>query len=300
MNYPAASNGVSIASIIISSAFGGLNKMIRKDYIRMKSKKILIFDFDGVIADSIHESFMTAVNTYIQMVPDHSLPVSSPLKADRLFEFEKKQREIFQRFEQFMPLSSSAGDYYGVFQMMEHHDLNKIKNQTHFTQYTMSINEKKREHYNKLFYKNRAILQKKDTEGWAHLIPPFPGIVEAIATLSERFTLCIATSKDRPSVDILLKYYGLNDYFDAENILDKDFAHSKREYIIRFHENLHVPYHHIHFIDDKVLHLLSVKDLGIHAYLALWGYNNKREHKTAQKEGFILLQLENLKNINNS
>ena len=263
-------------------------------------EKILVFDFDGVISNSIHESFMTAINTYIQMVPDHSLPISSPLKAGRLFEFEKKHRELFQQFLLSMPLSNCAGDYYSVFQMMEHHGLNKIKNQTHFTQYTRSIPEEKRAHYNKLFYKNRAILQKKDPQGWILLIPPFPGIVEVIVSLSERFTLCIATSKDRPSVDILLKHYGLLDYFDAENILDKDFAHSKRDYIIRFNENLHVPYHHIHFIDDKVLHLLSVKDLGIHTYLALWGYNDKREHEIAQREGFILLQLKNLKNIDNT
>ncbi len=262
-------------------------------------KKILVFDFDGVIADSIHESFMTAVNTYIQIVPDHSLPLSNPLTPDRAFEFEKRHADLYQKYLRAMPLGNRAEEYFVVFQMIERNDFEQIRNQSHFTNYKMTLPEEKRKNYDRQFYENRAILQKKDPQAWAKLIPPFKGVVEVIPVLSDRFTLCIATSKDRSSISILLDDYGLLDYFDAENILDKDFAESKREHLMRFHKDHQVPYSDIHFIDDKIFHLQSVKDLGVHAYLALWGFNDEREYETAREEGFILLSLDDLKNIGN-
>ena len=260
-------------------------------------KQILVFDFDGVIANSIHESFMTAINTYIQVVPDHSLPLSNPLTPDRIFEFEKKYDDLYRKYAQAMPLGSRAEEYFVVFQLIEKNDFDQIKNQSHFTQYKMSLPEKERKNYDNLFYKNRAILQKKNPQGWAKLIPPFTGVADAIPALSGRFTLCIATSKDRSSINILLENYGLLDYFNPGNILDKDFADSKKEHLTRFHKDHHVPYSDIHFIDDKVLHLQSVKNLGVHGYLALWGFNDEREYETARKEGFTLLSLDDLINI---
>lgn len=265
----------------------------------INSKKILVFDFDGVIANSIHESFMTAINTYIQVVPDHSLPISYPLTSDSVFEFEVTHTDIYQKYLQAMPFGSRAEEYFVVFQMIENNDFDQIKNQSHFTQYKVALPKDKRKIYDRLFYKNRAILQKKDPQAWAKLIPPFKGVVEAIPALSDRFMLCIATSKDRSSVNILLDDYGLLDYFDAENILDKDFADSKREHLVRFHKDHHVPYSDMHFIDDKVFHLQSVKNLGVHTYLALWGFNDKREYEIAREEGFILLDLKDLKNLVN-
>lgn len=264
------------------------------------SQKILVFDFDGVIANSIHESFMTAINTYIQIVPDHSLPISDPLTSDCVFEFEKAHDDIFQKYLQAMPLGSRAEEYFVVFQLIEKNDFDQIINQSHFSHYKMTLPEEKRNNYDRRFYENRAALQKKDPLAWAKLIPPFKGVVEAIPALSDRFTLCIATSKDRASINILLQNYGLREYFSPGNILDKDFADSKREHLVRFHEDHHVPYSNIYFIDDKVNHLQSVKNLGVHTYLALWGFNDEREYETAREEGFILLALDDLINIGNN
>ncbi len=264
------------------------------------SKKILVFDFDGVIANSIHESFMTAINTYIEVVPDHALPLSNPLTPHEIFEFEKKHADLYQKYFQAMPLGSRAEEYFAVFQIIEKNDFDQIKNQSQFTHYKMTLPKEKRKNYDRRFYENRAALQKKDPLTWAKLIPPFKRVVEAIPNLSDRFTLCIATSKDRSSINILLENYGLLDYFDAENILDKDFADSKKQHLVRFHEDHHIPYSNMHFIDDKISHLQSVKNLGVHTYLALWGFNNEREYETAREEGFTLLALDDLKNIGNN
>ena len=262
-----------------------------------KSQQILVFDFDGVICNSIHDSLMTAVNTYIEFVDRHQLPVKEPLKPDSVLSFEQNRPEFFRRFSELMPLGNFAMDYY-VFMVIIEKDIgSQIREQSDFDAVKRTIPEETLLSYSDLFYKNRRSMQEKDPEAWARLLPPFPGIADSIKSLSEQFLCAIATSKDHNSVDILLKSYGLNDYFQRQNILDKDFAASKRDHLVRFHQEHGVPFSGIHFIDDKVLHLNSVKDLGVHAYLALWGFNTQREHEIAQTEGFNLLRLEELSKL---
>jgi phosphoglycolate phosphatase-like HAD superfamily hydrolase len=256
--------------------------------------QILVFDFDGVICNSIHDSLMTALNTYIQFVPEHTLPLDNPLEPDSLFLFEKNHEPLFNRFSKLMPMGNFAEDYFVFLRIIEKDKSEKVKDQASFNIFKSSIPEEKLNAYQTLFYRYRTHLQESDPESWAYLLPPFPGIVEAIQTLSQRFLCAIATSKDRRSVDILLRSYGLGPYFRPENILDKDFAKSKREHLIQFHKEHDTPFKNIHFIDDKILHLTSVKDLGIRAYLALWGFNTERERRIARENGLTPLLLEDL------
>jgi hypothetical protein len=99
------------------------------------------------------------------------------------------------------------------------------------------------------------------------------------------------------SVIMILEHHGLSEYFRPDNILDKDFAPTKREHFIKFHENHGTPYSAMHFIDDKVSHLIKVVDLGVNCYLATWGFNGEREHRIAEDHGCRLLTLQTLKDI---
>jgi len=261
----------------------------------MKSKsQILVFDFDGVICNSIHDSFMTALNTYIQVSPDHDLPLDRSLHPGDVFLFEKSHVDFFNQFSKLMPLANFAEDYFVVIRILEEKKSEEMKNQSRFDMFKRSISREKLSAYQNIFYDTRQRLQEKDPESWASLLPPFPGITESIRSLSGRFVCCIATSKDHQSVDILIRKYGIYDCFRPENILDKDFAESKRDHLMRFHREHDVSYENILFIDDKVSHLIKVKDLGIQAYLALWGFNAEREHEIALEQGFHLLHLEKL------
>lgn len=261
------------------------------------SQQILVFDFDGVISNSIHDSFMTAINTFIEFVPNHSLPLKESLTMDSVFLFEREYSDIFNKYYQLMPMSNFADDYYVLIQLIEKKEIEEVHNQADFDSYKASIQKSKLVSFKKLFYQKRVEMQKKDIKSWARLLQPFPGIREAIPLLSQRFILAIATSKDRLSVNIVLENSGLSDYFFTDNILDKDFATNKRDHLTRFHEEHDISFQDIHFIDDKVLHLVSVKELGVRNYLALWGFNSDREYEIARREGFVLLHLEDLKNL---
>ncbi|NQT27847.1 HAD hydrolase-like protein [candidate division KSB1 bacterium] len=265
----------------------------------MKNHRPLIaFDFDGVISNSIHDSFVTALNSYITFKPDHALPLSKPIvPAKRIFDFEKEYSDLFAAFKSLLPMGNRAEDYYVILRIIEENRTASIQDQETFDDYKKRLAESLRNEYHEFFYQFRINLQKKDPEAWAELLPAFPGIKEAVPILSKDFMLAIATAKDRRSVDLQLARYGLTDFFDPNNILDKDYSESKREHLTRFHELHGTPYEHMHFIDDKVLHLVSVADLGIHCYLSMWGFNSEREHTIANENGFIMLELDQLINF---
>lgn len=261
-------------------------------------KSLLVFDFDGVLCDSIHDSFMLSLNTYIEIEPKHLLPLHSPLHpVEPVFAFEKKHPELFEAFRNLLPLGNRAEDYYAMWMIIDTQAIEEIQTQKDFDQFKQRFSQEQLENYAKKFYASRLYLQKNNPLVWVKLLPPFQGIPEAVESLSKRFFLSIATSKDRTSVEFLLEHYGIQKFFLPKYILDKDFAFSKRDSLMYLQQQLGVPFHQMHFIDDKVLHLVTVKDLGVKGYLALWGYNTVREHQIAQSEGFTLLELSKLVTI---
>ncbi len=262
------------------------------------SRPVIAFDFDGVISNSIHDSYVTAINSYMAFVPGHKLPVSSPIEpAERIFAFEKEMPDFFAQFKSLLPMGNRAEDYYVILQAIERNLSEKITTQEDFDRFKQSLDQRTRDEYDNFFYHFRIRRQNADPEAWARLLPAFPGIPESIRELSERFLLVIATAKDHRSVELQLNNYGLMDCFAPENILDKNFSESKRGHLIHIHETHGTPYRDIHFIDDKVLHLLHVEDLGVRCYLSMWGYNSEREHIIARQHQFTLLKLDQLRNI---
>ncbi len=260
----------------------------------IRHEHILVFDFDGVLCDSLHDSIRMAVNTYIQLAPYHTLPVNGSLSPGDVEPFEKANPDFITQFRQLMPMGNFAEDYFVFLRILEAGAAEAIDSQEQFDAFKRTLSVDMLREYQARFYTLRGQLQSEDPQAWARMLPPFPGIPETVRSLSRRFLCAIATSKDLKSVDILLAQYGLADLFASDRILDKDFAHSKREHLIRFQSNHDVPFGQIHFIDDKLLHLQSVKNLGVNTYLAAWGFNTPREHQTAQAEGITLLRLEDL------
>ncbi len=256
--------------------------------------QLVAFDFDGVISNSIYDSMMTAVNTYIECVSDHRLPVDGPLNAHSVFTLEEQNPDFFQRFVGLMPLGNFAQDYYVFLTILQSDEDVLAITQEQFDGIRESLSESDRVAYNARFYEKRCAMQTSDPESWSTLLPPFSGIVESVPILSQRSQIGIATSKDIQSVTILLDKYELTSFFPKENILDKDFADSKRDHLIHFHESLDIPFESIHFIDDKVSHLIGVMDLGVQAHLSTWGFNGEREHEIARKHGLNLLRIEDL------
>jgi phosphoglycolate phosphatase-like HAD superfamily hydrolase len=260
-------------------------------------KPLLVFDFDGVISESVHDSFRTALNTYIDLFPGHRLPILKGVNPPELiFEIETKYPLLYKMFRQTMPFGNRAEDYYVILNIIENQKSKSIHDQQAYDRYKSELPPERLKRYHQYFYRLRRSYQA-DPEKWVRLLPPFPGVVEAIKRLSERYILAIATSKDELSIHIQLRSYGLNGYFRDRLILDKEISSHKRDHLIHLHHQSGLPFEQIRFIDDKVLHLIDVADLGVRCFLATWGFNTPREHRIAESNGFRLLKLADLPGI---
>ncbi len=261
------------------------------------SKKLLALDFDGVLCNSIHDTIMTAVNTFLKCREPHNLFIEDQLTPETVFDFEKQNPEFMQKFIRLMPLGNFAKDYYVILKIIDDNIFDTISSQKDFDQIRKNSDPQTIKTYDNLFYKYRYSLQKNNPDKWAELLPAFPGIPEAVTKLSKNFLLAIATSKDVHSVNILIKKYDISDLFSSKNILDKNFARTKREHITKLRQLHDLDFRDIYFIDDKVSHLLQVNDLNIHTYLATWGFNTEREHKIAEDNKINLLSLKELPHL---
>jgi len=264
----------------------------------MKSTRLLVFDFDGVISNSIHDSFVTALNTYAGMMHVLHLPLEGKIDPpDDIFRFEKSHPGLFSDFQHLLPFGNRAEDYYVILQMIGKGLAKSIHNQDDFDRCREQLPRKDKDDYTRRFYIERNERQDRDPEAWSKLLPVFPGVAEAARILSGRMKLAIATSKDRRSVDLQLKRYGMAVLFGKGAILDQNFSNSKRDHLIHFHEFFKIPLADMHFIDDKALHLLEVMDLSVRCHLALWGFNTEREHAIARENGINLLRVEDLASL---
>ena len=51
------------------------------------------------------------------------------------------------------------------------------------------------------------------------------------------------------------------------------------------------------YIEDKISHLIKVKDIGIRGYLATWGYNSDSDKNMAKDNNIPEVSLENISDI---
>jgi phosphoglycolate phosphatase-like HAD superfamily hydrolase len=260
----------------------------------MSGNRLLVFDFDGVICNSIHDSMMTGLNTYIKLVPNHNLPVKGPLKPEDVAGFEESNPGFFQIFSEFMPLGRRAEDYFIIIGIIDRGETGSIKGQSDFDGFKANIPVRQLDRFHKAFYRTRAELRESDPSAWSALFPPFEGVEEALETLLDRFRFAIATAKDRMSVHFQLKAFNLQRFFTDDMIFDKDYATQKADALRAIAGKTGTGFNDIHFIDDKLNHLTGCLDLGVHCYLATWGFNSEREHRAALSAGIALLTLEDL------
>ncbi len=261
------------------------------------AKPLLVFDFDGVISESVHDSFRTAINAFIDLFPDHRLGAAETvIPVEKIYQFERENSRIYHNFRNLMPFGNRAEDYFVILKIIERNQASEITDQSAYDRFKVSLPPDDLELYQQTFYSLRRTYQK-DPEIWIKLLPAFPGITEAIRKLSKKYRLAIATSKDLASVRLQLNAYRLQTYFTEDCILDKEVSNSKRNHLKKLHAHLGIPYEKMHFIDDKFIHLLDAHTLGVQCYLATWGFNTRREHRLADKQGFHLLTLDKLPDL---
>jgi len=240
--------------------------------------RALALDFDGVISDSARECLAVARATYAALRPGADL--------DRLGE-----EALRDGFLALMPLGNRAEDFGVALRILD--EGVRVRSQEAYDAFRDGLDPAWLEAFHARFYREREAWSRRDPEGWRRLMGPYPGFVSILRRAPAGLLLAIATAKDRPSVRLLLRDYGLDDRIPDERIPDKETGRSKAAHLRALRERLGIPYEAITFVDDKLNHLDAVAPLGVRCVLAAWGYNGERERRGARARGYEVCTLEN-------
>ncbi|MCH2186193.1 HAD family hydrolase [Myxococcota bacterium] len=247
------------------------------------TRRVVALDFDGVIADSAVESFVVAIRTYARLRAQGRLAGHSAHLRETTAQLVRAD-PLYRNFLEMMPLGNRAEDFGVVLSILEKDQ--KVDDQAGYDRARAEEPTEFLDEFHELFYRERAEFQQADPQHWCAWVEPYEPFVRLLRSQASRVTLCIATAKDRPSVDFLLDRYGLKDLFPAERVIDKEHGRSKRAHLEALRERLGVDFSSITFVDDKYNHLEDVAPLGVRCVLAAWGYNGPREHRLAEQAGY--------------
>jgi phosphoglycolate phosphatase-like HAD superfamily hydrolase len=256
--------------------------------------RAVALDFDGVISDSAPEAFVVALRTWAEMHPDSSLcPAAAKLSGQAAPAPDAVQNhELYAGFLEHMPLGNRAEDYAVVLTALASELA--LPDQAAYDALRDGLDPKFLRSFHKRFYQVRGALGRSDPAGWQRLMRPYPAFVELLRRRASDVTLAIATAKDRHSVAILLRLYGIDDLFADGFVLDKETGSNKASHMEHLRRALGFEYPEMAFVDDKVNHLDTVSVLGVSCCLAAWGYNGSREVALARQRGHRVCSLDDV------
>ncbi len=238
---------------------------------------MFLFDFDGVLMDSVDEVAVTAFNA-VAGAEARSLQALPDDLADRF------RRNRFH-----------AQGAAGIFALMagclagEGRDSGGPMTGAEYDRLLENAAvpaEERRER----FFAARRRFQADDPNGWLKLNRPYPAVWEAILRRGPDRTV-LMTSKNREAVVRLCRHFGLE--LPEENVFSGDGGTRKPENLDRIHRRFRAESYT--FIDD---HLKNLREVDAHARkrgvalepaLARWGYTGPDAADAARELGFPVM-----------
>lgn len=240
-------------------------------------KDLLVLDFDGVIADSINECLVIGYNAFSSFSKNKKI----------IKKLNELDDSLVKQATQLRNYIYDGADYVFIYLALNH-DLT-IQNQEAFNRFTDEHN-RLREKFFTLFYQERERFLSQQLKYWIQLNPLYPGIREFLSNFADKSRLFIVSTKRIRYVHEILSANHLQ--LLSKNIFQATKEKNKRTILLDLLNKYRIDPSHFHFIDDQVETLIKVSDMGVHRYLALWGYNSPEQSKLAKLHAIQKLTLE--------
>jgi len=238
---------------------------------------VLALDFDGVIADSLKECLVMGFNAF-------SKYKQQDRKIHHLNELDLQMMEESKRIRKYI---RTGEDYVFIFLALDENVV--INDQREFDTFKEK-NRTLQPVFHDLFYQQREWFSRVWPHQWIELNPLYPNMTNYLQTFKNLHRLFIITTKEIEYVHLILKAHGIVLKEDNCNHAHADW--SKKDIIHKIIKQLNISAAQFHFIDDQADTLLKVQPLGIHCYLAAWGYNDAEQAGLAARNHIDALQLD--------
>lgn len=245
--------------------------------------KVLVLDFDGVIADSQYETLAVGFNSYLGLNKDTKLFNGKKITFENFNSLKKEYKSAVNKFRKLRPLGIDNFCPYVFLTAIEHNI--KIKNQDEHIRLRNKLMPNSYNEYVKIFLRERTEFQKKDFDKWVEMDMPIKMIIKSIKMLQKRYIVAVATMNRKKSIIRLLKKYKISPRIIADPTISPD----KKEQLTYIKNKLKLNFRDMHFVDDQVRHFPKLLKLGVNCYLATWGYNTREQKAEAENLGATLL-----------
>ena len=243
---------------------------------------MLIFDFDGVLINSIDEVTVSAYNVVTNqlVVSLEELPVNVVHRFKRNRFYVQSIGDVIPLMRWCMENQAVEPDF--ILNLQEYQAIIRRE----------SIPLVERVNY---FFKIRWQFAEKDEKRWLSLHAPFQPVWDALKTYSPD-EVVILTNKDRQAVVHLCRHFGLE--IRENNIYSGDKGVTKIENLNAVHQRFNrAPYH---FIDDSLRNLRDLNTsfnqtrLLLRLILASWGYIGPDDERMTHAFGYSVFSQKDL------
>lgn len=218
----------------------------------------LLWDFDGVIVDSIEECLLVSYNAFLkyEMISNDFFEDVKSIPVSVREEFRKTRKYVRR-----------AGGYYILHQAMALGQ--KIQDRAGFEE-LFEDNIQAVKDYEDFFFSARVQLRAQRPQYWLDLHHPYAWVKDKWEGLKQFFDFYVVSNKDVFSISLLLRNAGLA--LEEDHLFGQEFSSDKRMIIKHILDQTKVEKGRILFVDDNYYHLLDVRDLGVQLFFATWGY----------------------------
>jgi FMN phosphatase YigB (HAD superfamily) len=241
-------------------------------------KAMLIFDFDGVLINSVDEVVLTTYNATTDSLFTSLAQV--PVDLRQMF---KNNRFHVQ------PIGDAIVLMYWCLANRQG-DLNKILTPEEYGTIADGTDIPLTDRTN-LIYDTRKRFIEKDIERWFALHQTYQPLWDELIR-RQNHPFVILTNKNHDATLRLCRHFGLN--IDAKDIYSGDNGVTKIENMLRIQERFGKKSYS--FIDDSVKNLkeldlyFNAKNKTLTLLLATWGYTGAQDKRIARKSGYPALQ----------
>jgi FMN phosphatase YigB (HAD superfamily) len=243
---------------------------------------MLIFDFDGVLINSLDEVTLTAYNTTTGKL----VTSLADLPAALIDLFQHNRYHVQSIGDAILLMGWGLNNYRNRSEkILDPHEYDTL-----ISDAAVSIADRTNR-----IYETRRQFIAKDLECWLALHQPYQPLWDQLVR-REKYEFVILTNKNRDATLRLCRHFGLG--INAVDVYSGDQGTSKvenmRQVQKRFGGQL------FGFIDDSVKNLrelensLNLGDQRIRLLLASWGYTGPQDEKTAQEYGYPVLNQKDL------
>jgi FMN phosphatase YigB (HAD superfamily) len=241
---------------------------------------MLIFDYDGVLLDSVREIAVTAYNMLKGTI------------ATRLDQLPQNALELFLRNRFHVQPIGDAPVLMNYCLEIGEIEPDKLMNAEEYNETIKQVDEPVSARTTR-FFETRNLFKTKDLKAWTELNAPVQPLWQIMVEKPSE-NLVLLTNKNRDATISLSSHFGLK--ISDKNVYSGDNGTTKIENMTRIMQRFRKPVYG--FIDDSVKNLREIdthfnrQEKTISLIFATWGYTGPDDARTAEDFGYQVVTID--------